>query len=68
MISVFYFRAECFPGTFKSEIGNKPCIPCGRNSVSLKTKCLCKPDHHSAVGEVEDGSAYCYSKFYIFER
>ena len=68
IVFAFSFRTECYPATFKSDIGNKPCIPCGRNSVSLKTNCLCKPDHHRAIGEAEDGSAYCYSKFYIFER
>ena len=60
---MFSFQIECKSGTFKSDTGNKPCIPCGGNSVSIKSTCLCKPDHHRAVDKVEDGSAHCYSEF-----
>lgn len=66
IIFIVSFQIECKPGTFKSDTGNKPCMPCGGNSISIRTKCLCKPDHHRAAHETENSLAYCYSKFYPF--
>ena len=51
IISIISFQIECKLRTYKSDTGNKPCIPCGGNSISIRTKCLCKLDHHRAVGE-----------------
>lgn len=47
---------------FKNITGNEPCLPCGRNSESQQTTCICKPDHHRAKNLVADSTSDCYGK------
>ena len=43
--------------------GNEPCTTCGNNSISQKTHCACDRDHSRAVGQKENRSSHCYSKY-----
>ena len=57
-----FFQLECGSKKFKSDIGNKPCTRCGKNSVSRKKYCACEVGHSRAVGEKENSSSDCYGR------
>ena len=59
----FSIQLECGSGKFKNSIGSEPCTLCGNNSISRRTYCTCKPDHSRAIGEKENSSSHCYSKY-----